>query len=52
MCCSEGDSGLPAVSVCVDCGEPVDEDGNSLDICTYSPVLCETCNDAPCDQSC
>jgi len=26
--------------------------GVSVDICGYSPMLCEYCGDAPCDQSC
>lgn len=37
---------------CPDCGEPVDEDGDALEGCNYSPVQCKTCGAAPCDQSC
>lgn len=36
---------------CPDCG--VDTvDGVSQSGCNHSPVICETCGDAPCDQSC
>lgn len=37
---------------CEDCGDDVDEDGNSFYICSYSPLSCETCGSRPCDQSC
>lgn len=40
------------VSTCKDCGEAVDEDGDAIDSCGYSPVECETCGYAPCDESC
>lgn len=36
---------------CSECGEPL-YDGEPGASCTYSPVACETCGDAPCDGSC
>jgi len=36
---------------CPICGEPI-VDGNAYDVCSYSPVQCEECGNAPCDQSC
>jgi len=36
---------------CPDCGEET-VDGESKEICLYSPVLCETCGNAPCDAIC
>lgn len=36
---------------CKDCGEDL-YDGLPGSSCTYSPVVCETCGWAPCDQSC
>lgn len=36
---------------CPDCGSDT-VDGESIDICTYSPVICNTCGWAPCDESC
>lgn len=53
MCCEswgakpdDGEEG-----VCPDCGAKT-YGGESVDICGYSPVLCKTCGDAPCDLSC
>lgn len=53
MCCepwggvpSEGDKGS-----CKSCDAET-YDGQSADICGYSPTLCEECGDAPCDESC
>jgi len=37
--------------ICPNCGEET-VDGESKEICGYSPVLCETCGNAPCDESC
>ena len=37
--------------VCPDCGEPT-IDGQAVNRCFYSPVVCETCRCAPCDGSC
>jgi hypothetical protein len=36
---------------CPDCGE-FTVDGAAKEGCDYSPVDCETCGSAPCDQSC
>lgn len=36
---------------CPDCGTDT-YGGYSVAICGYSPVLCRTCGDAPCDWSC
>lgn len=48
----DGDYGRVAVDECPECGAPVDEDGESLEQCYYSPLLCSLCNDQPCDNSC
>jgi len=37
--------------VCPDCGEDT-TDGDASVGCNYSPVVCDTCGSAPCDQSC
>ena len=42
----------PKAGECSECGADVDEDGVALDICSYSPVVCEKCGWAPCDGSC
>jgi hypothetical protein len=36
---------------CPDCGTPT-VDGMAQYGCNYSPEVCGTCGDAPCDQSC
>ncbi len=36
---------------CPDCGGPTVE-GEAQSGCSYSPVLCKTCGDRPCDGSC
>lgn len=36
---------------CPDCGVPTCN-GVAQSGCHYSPVLCDTCGDAPCDLSC
>jgi hypothetical protein len=51
-CCDNCNEGSIPVDVCPECGNPVDEDGDSTMICSYSPVECETCGWAPCDGSC
>ena len=40
------------IAKCLDCGGDVNSDGYAMSGCNYSPVLCETCGSAPCDQSC
>lgn len=52
MCADPGGSDLEAVSECPECGMPVDIDGDSTEVCNYSPVECETCGWSPCDGSC
>ncbi len=37
--------------VCPDCGEPT-RDGDAQAGCNYSPVICDTCGYAPCDDRC
>lgn len=39
---------------CPDCEEPVDRDGDTLTNrdCSYCLIICETCGDHQCDQSC
>ena len=52
-CCCDGwkfdDSEVNGV--CPDCGEPT-VDGEAQEGCNWSPVICKTCGDAPCDGSC
>lgn len=36
---------------CVKCGCAT-VDGTAVTGCYYSPVLCDECGDAPCDESC
>lgn len=50
-CCDGWDNG-PAVGECPDCGEPADEDGYAVEGCLHSPIQCNTCGAAPCDQYC
>lgn len=52
-CCSSAyeDESPEIDGECPDCGGDTD-DGYSVDICTYSPVVCDECGDAPCDGSC
>jgi hypothetical protein len=40
------------IASCPECGEDVDEDGDAMSGCYYSPVVCKTCGSAPCDLSC
>lgn len=51
-CCEGWNNGEENVNgVCPDCGEPT-VDGEAVKGCHHSSVLCETCGDAPCDESC
>ena len=50
-CCDGWDYGEP-VGECPVCGEPVDEDGDAVIGCNYSPIGCEVCGSRPCDESC
>lgn len=40
------------IKECPDCGADVDEDGDAVEGCNWSPVTCKTCGDSPCDLSC
>jgi len=40
------------VGICKECGCPVDENGEALIGCSYSPVHCDICGFKHCDQSC
>ncbi len=51
MCADGWDNGKP-IGECPICGEDVDSDGDAVKGCNYSPVDCELCGSAPCDQSC
>jgi hypothetical protein len=53
-CCDGWDYTKEAkeILVCPDCGEDTDEQGDVLVGCRYSPQVCKTCGDAPCDLSC
>jgi len=53
MCC-DNQSGQPCdgeEGECPDCGA-LTYGGYSAEICGYSPIMCNTCLDAPCDGSC
>ena len=52
--CSDGwypEEGKEVNGVCPDCGEDT-IDGIAPYGCNWSPVLCETCGDRPCNLSC
>jgi len=51
MCCDGWDYGTPK-GECPECGAPVDDDGDAVTGCNYSPTECLICGDAPCDGSC
>lgn len=50
-CSSSGYSESEINGECPDCGAPT-VDGDAYERCGYSPVICETCGNAPCDGSC
>lgn len=52
MCCDTVGSEEEMTRICDACGEPTDSDGVSANICGYSPIDCEECGCAYCDQSC
>ena len=53
MCCEPIINDNEPVGVCPECGGNVDVDGTTTEVCCgYSPIICRTCGDAPCDQSC
>jgi hypothetical protein len=43
---------IKIAGICDSCGMPVNEDGDSIEGCGYSPVECETCGYAPCQEYC
>lgn len=51
MCCDSWHNG-PHADECPDCGGDVDQDGDAVAGCNFSPTSCETCGAAPCDDSC
>lgn len=51
-CCAPVGTDDEIVENCCACGSEIDADGVSNEICEYSPVECELCGYAPCDQSC
>lgn len=41
------------VGECPDCGGDVDIDGDTTEeACSYSPIDCDLCGSASCDESC
>ena len=50
-CCPIYEYDHPTDGVCPDCGEPT-WDGEAVDGCEYSPVVCKTCKHSPCDDNC
>lgn len=54
MCCEKHGSYKKAVGVCPECGDRIDEDGEALDICGYSPrrFACKECGSNPCTGYC
>ena len=51
MCCDGWFIDEEPDGICEECGEDTVE-GSAPSGCNYSPVRCQTCGDAPCDQSC
>lgn len=41
-----------AVGECPDCGAEVNEDGEAVEGCYWSPQTCDRCGHQPCDGSC
>lgn len=37
---------------CPECGEYIDDDGDAMCGCFWSPIACKTCGSRPCDESC
>ena len=52
MCCDGWDNSEDIAGECPDCGGPVDDEGDAVVGCHWSPVVCDTCGDRPCDGSC
>jgi hypothetical protein len=52
MCCDGSGYYQSEINgTCPVCGEDT-VDGCAFEACGYSPVLCEECGYAPCDESC
>lgn len=51
FCCSEGSIDEEPDGACPECGAPTFE-GDAIEWCEYSPILCENCGHRPCDGSC
>ncbi len=52
MCCEPVGSADQEVGKCPECGGPIDYEGDSTEVCGYSPEICEECGWAPCEGSC
>lgn len=54
MCCDGWNHTKQAKEIkeCPDCGGEVDQDGDALVGCFWSPYECRTCGSRPCDGSC
>ena len=51
MCCADQGATGVVNGTCKDCGSET-VDGESVDVCAYSPEECKTCGWQPCDMSC
>jgi ribosomal protein S27E len=51
MCCDGWNDTNAVNGECPDCGMPT-VDGDAAYGCSYSPIDCETCGSALCDDSC
>lgn len=51
-CCEPVGSSMKEVGECVECGNPVDAEGDSTEVCAWSPVECDSCGWSPCNESC
>ena len=54
MCCEGWNyrATTKKIGECPECGGEVDEDGEALVGCHWSPIDCDTCGARPCDDSC
>lgn len=51
-CCGQVEADVDEINgQCPDCGEPT-IDGEAVEQCRYSPLVCVTCGHRPCDGSC
>lgn len=46
------DDDMESNGECPDCGCETWDGVSVYPACSYSPVICKTCGDQPCDQSC